>query len=305
MLPSEITLLDPGALRWLFVLPLIWSSWIVQRAIRTRDRRRSSIGRHRASLSPIAGWRRDLATIGLATLTSIALIVAAARPQAIVRVPEYDPFDLIVLLDRSVSMLASDIQPSRLARACQEVDAFLHRRPQNLDRVALVAFAGTPIVTSHLTRDNDILGFFLDSMKHDHTIFYGTDIAATLQSALKVKEVEAPKRRTVAVLLSDGEDHGAPIAPVLDALRRASIPVYSVGVGGDDVATIPAPLGSDTPTVMDDDGRPLLARFSEGTLKRVAAATNGVYYRSTSGAELSSALADIAQREQTPSRFRR
>lgn len=296
----DLRFVEPGALYALGVVPLLWLCWTAQRWLRTRERRRSGL--------PIGGtgWGRlrELAVLACVIIAAAALAVAAARPQAIVRVPEYETFDLIVLIDRSASMLAADIQPSRLSRACLEVQNFLRRKPENIDRVALVAFAGTPIVTSHLTRDQEILAFFLEWMKDDHTPFYGTDLAATLERAVKVAAVEAPARKSVVVLLSDGEDHGDAVSPAIDELRRANIPVYAVGVGGDDPVPIPAPRGSDTPTVLDDDGRPLLARFSERTLQRVAAATDGAYFRSTSGAELSTALTRIAERERTPVAYR-
>jgi Ca-activated chloride channel family protein len=300
----EVRFLEPSAFYGLLVVPLIWICWLLQRWLRDRDRRASGIGATRVRLSTVTGPRRDVVIVVLVTAIGVALIAAAARPQAVVQMPVYETFDLIVLLDRSVSMLAADIQPSRLARACLEVQNFLRHKPDTIDRVALVAFAGTPIVTSHLTRDDEILGFFLDWMKDDRTAFYGTDIAATLQSALRVAQIEAPKRRTVVVLLSDGEDHGEAMTTAIAGLRSASIPVYTVGIGTDDVSTIQAPHGSDTPTLVDDDGRPLLARFSESTLRRVATSTNGAYYRSTSGVELSAALSQIAERERKPVQFR-
>ncbi|MGE0451110.1 MAG: VWA domain-containing protein [Vicinamibacterales bacterium] len=334
---GQFRLVEPDALYALGVLPLLWLAWAAQRWRRSRDRRASGLdgrgfgldgrgsgfgardaapgrrttgsGRRlpmggNGAFLPSTGLRRDITVLALSIAISVALTIAAARPQAIVDVPEYETFDLIIAIDRSASMLATDIQPSRLARACLEVQHFLQRKPPSIDRIALIAFAGTPIVTSHLTRDDEIVGFFLEWMKDDHTPFYGTDLAATLQSTLRVARVEAPERKTVVVLLSDGEDHGETGPAAIDDLRAAGIPVYSIGIGGDEAVTIPAPLGADSPAVLDDDGRPLLARFSEGTLRHVASATNGSYFRSTSGGELSAALTQIAERERKPIAFR-
>jgi Ca-activated chloride channel family protein len=296
--------LQPDAVYWLLLLPLFCCCWLLHRWYRDRRRRASGIGTRLAHLAPLSGFKRDVAVLTVAMIGAAALVFAAARPQAIVRAPQYASTDLILLLDRSASMLAADIKPSRFSRACLEIRNFLIDKPATIDRVGLIAFAGTAIVTSHLTRDLDILFFFLDWMKDDHNPFYGTDLATALESALGVAATESTERRTVVVLVSDGEDHGERLARAIDAFHDSGIPIYSIGVGGDEAVTIPAPRGSDYPTLRDDAGAEMTTTFSETTLRRIATMTNGRYFRSTTGLELATRLAEVAARETRTTEFR-
>jgi Ca-activated chloride channel homolog len=296
--------LEPGAAYWLLMLPIVWACWLLHRWSRDRWRRASGIGAQLGRLAPITAAKRDIAVVTLATVGTAGLVAAAARPQALVSIPQYESIDLIVLLDHSASMLANDIQPSRLGRACLEIQNLLRDKPEAIDRVALIAFANTALVTSHLTHDLDILFFFLDWIKQDANPYYGTDIATGLGSVLTVARAEAPGRRKAVVLVSDGEGHGARLDQVLGEIRRSTIPVYVVGIGGDGAATIPAPPGSDYPRLRDDAGRELTTRFSEVTLRRIATTTGGSYFRSTSGLELAATLADVAARGRRASQVR-
>jgi Ca-activated chloride channel family protein len=300
----SLRFLEPDAAYWLLALPLLWSCWLLHRWYRERRRRVSGIGPRLARLAPLTGLKRDLAVLAMVTIGGAALVSAAARPQAIVRAPQHDPIDLILLLDRSASMLATDVKPSRFGRACLEIGNFLTDKPDTIARVGLIAFSGTAIVTSHLTRDLDILSFFLDWMKDDRHPFYGTDLATVLESALGVARTESPQHRTVVVLVSDGEDHGERLERAIDEFRTSGIPIYAIGVGGDEAVTIPAPRGSDEPTLRDENGDEITTTFNEATLRRVATMTNGRYFRSTTGLELATTLAEVAARETRTIQFR-
>ncbi len=301
---AGLRFLAPDAAYWLLVLPLFWACWLLHRWYRGRRRRASGIGLHHGRLAPLTNAKRDIAVLVLVTVGSAALVFVAARPQAIAKIPQYESFDLIVILDRSASMLATDIKPSRLSRACLEIQNFLRDKPETVDHVALIAFADTAIVTSHLTRDLDILFFFLDWMKQDRDPYYGTDFATAMESALQVARTETPQRRKVVVLVSDGEDHGERLERAIDDFHKSRIPIYAVGVGGESTATIPAPPGSGYPMLMDELGAALTTTFHEGTLRRIATMTNGSYFRSTSGLELAATLDDVASRERRPTNFR-
>jgi len=290
--------MEPSAAYWLAVIPILWCCWLAHRWYRDRRRYRSGIGPQLARLAPLTGPKRDVATLMLATLAATILVAAAARPEAIRNVPQYESVDLILLLDRSASMLATDIQPSRLSRACLEIENLLRDKPPTIDRLALIAFADTAVVTSHLTRDSEILFFFLEWIQQDQHTFYGTNLATALESALAVARTEAPQRRTAIVLISDGEDQGDLLARAVDQVHDARIPVYTIGIGGNAPVAIPAGVGNEHPTLRDDKGAELVTRFSEATLRRIATATNGEFYRSSSGRELGTALTRIAAREQ-------
>src|SRR4029450_5228457 len=84
-----------------------------------------------------------------------ALAFALVRPQArlTTTLPQFEKEDLVIMLDRSASMRAHDISPSRFSRATEEIRTFLRNKPENIDRVGLVGFAGTSVILSYLRRE--------------------------------------------------------------------------------------------------------------------------------------------------------
>ncbi len=96
--------LQPDAAAWLLAIPAVWGAWLLHRWFRDQARRVSGFGPRLTRLTPTAGPRHDLAVVALATVAAAALVCATARPQVRVRTPEPERLDLILLLDRSVSM---------------------------------------------------------------------------------------------------------------------------------------------------------------------------------------------------------
>src|SRR6185295_10503119 len=137
------------------IIPVLVAScglhWRLTRAFR----RRAAIEARFAPLSRRTTWRRDAAIAGASVLAASAIVLALMRPQIVraERVPQYERQDLVVMLDRSMSMRARDIAPSRASRASLELRNLLRQKPEGLDRVGLVGFADTSVVLSYLTSD--------------------------------------------------------------------------------------------------------------------------------------------------------
>ncbi len=229
-----------------------------------------------------------------------ALLLALLRPQVLQarRVPEIERQDLVILLDRSASMHADDIEPSRLGRATLEIRTLLRERPDGIDRVGLVSFADAALILSYLTRDADSLAFYLDWIDRERQTLLGTDVGAALASGRDVAQKDKGASRKLFLLVSDGEDYGATLARELATFREAGYRVHCVGVGGD--APVPVPLldaGGPARVLRDERGQVVRTTFSETTLRQVAAATGGRYVRSRSGHELATAIADIVSGE--------
>lgn len=292
--------LRPDLLAWWPVLPLVVAGWALHWHATRGARRRLPIAVRFATLSRRSTWRRDVAVLSAALLTAAALIFAVMRPQLILahRVADYDRQDLIVMLDRSVSMRARDVTPSRFARAILELRNVLRRTPEGLNRVGLVGFADSAVVLSYLTGDVESVLFYLDWLDADRSVLFGTNIGAALKSAMEIAKKDDRPTRKLFLLVSDGEDFGTELRAALETVRAEGFRVDCIGVGSEAAVPIPLTQGEGEETFLRDDaGRRVTTKFEEATLRRIAASTGGRFVRSTTGTELARALADIVQGE--------
>ena len=296
-----MTFVRPDLASTLLALPLVAAAWLAHRRFRRAFRRRAAVAPRFLSMSQRTGPAREWAVLAAGLLAATSLSLAVMRPRATVthRVPEYERQDLIVLLDRSASMLARDIRPSRFARATLDLRNLVKARPPGVSRIALIGFAETPVVLAYPTADVDSLLFYFDWLDADATPLLGTDLGAALTSATAVAERDDPRARKVFLVVSDGEDHGSGLAAAIADATAKGYRINCIGIGAERAVPIdlPQPGGQTTP-MLDDTGRPVTTRFSEGTLRRIAGATGGQYVRSTTGAELQRAIASIVTGEQ-------
>lgn len=287
--------LHPELASWLLALPVAVAWWTFRRHARLTFLRDAALGERARAASQLATTRTDLAALGLALLTFTALVVAAMRPQLLSewRLPDYERRDLVLVLDRSMSMRATDVAPTRFARAVAEIKAFLEEKPAEIDRVALVGFSNAAIPISHFTRSVDSLLFYLDWLAEDSRPNFGTDIGTALLTASDVIERDGLPTSKVVLVISDGEDEGEVLESAVTELRRAGVTIYSIGVGGSRPIDVPVPADDGN----GDAGWSLTVTFDEATLRNIAAAGAGRYYRSQTGLALRDAMRDLAARE--------
>jgi Ca-activated chloride channel family protein len=292
--------LRPDLIHWWQVLPLLIGCWAVRLHYLRGLRRGAAVAPRFAALSRRSGQRREVAVLGLGLLAAGALVAALIRPQALLaaRAPELERQDLVLILDRSASMRAHDVSPSRASRATLEIRNFLQHKPEAIDRVGLVSFADASLILSYLTVDLDNISFYLDWIDRDRESLLGTDIGAALKSAREVVKKDGRPTQKLFLLLSDGEDYGAELDRQLDAFRADGLRVHCIGIGSDEDVPVPIvqPDGREAP-LRDEEGRPVKTHYAEATLRRVAAVTGGRYLRSTTGGELARAMADIVRGE--------
>lgn len=268
----------------LFLLPLIWALWTITSRNRQRVRRPWIQSPVLTRISRLSTMRRRRLVLVFGSIAIFLFIGALMRPQIEIthRVPEYEKHDLILMLDRSLSMTAEDIPPSRFVRAKQEIRNFLLHKPEAIDRVALVTFAGTSLILSYPTHDIENVLFYLDWIEEDDRPQYGTDIGAAVESALEVTQKDRSSNKKIYVLISDGEDHGTRLEQAVGAMRDEGAHVHSIGIGTPREVPIPMKAG----TQPDE----LRTTFNETTLRWVSQSTGGMYFRSTIGNELSAAM---------------
>ena len=294
--------LHPDMAMWLLAVPAAAAGWLVQVLYKYAVRRRTAVQDRFAPLSRRSTIRRDSAIVGLAALTISLLVASLAQPQLLrERIePQYERQSLIIILDRSVSMRARDILPSRAERALIEIKNFLRRKPDAIERVGLVGFAGSPVILAYLTKDLDSVMFYLDWIAEDPTILYGTDMGGALTSALEVTHRDRDPSGThkLFLVISDGEDQSGGVAAAVAAVKAEHIRVHCIGIGSPIESLIPVGFeGGRDVFLRDDDGNMMTTRFNETTLRSMAEATGGVYVRATHGGDLRDAIETIARSE--------
>jgi Ca-activated chloride channel family protein len=178
------------------------------------------------------GWRRH-ATVTLHLAALAALVVALARPQTTHAVP-VEQASVVIATDRSGSMLAKDVSPSRLVAARRAAESFLDSVPGDL-RVGAVAFNHQATVLQSPTRDHDAVKAALRGVRAAGSTATGDALAAALKllrDARRTGAGRAGAAPAAVVLLSDGKSvRGRDALEVAGEARRAKIPVYTVALG--------------------------------------------------------------------------
>jgi Ca-activated chloride channel family protein len=311
-------LLWPGSLLLLGLIPLIIAAYIwVLRRRRRFVVRYSSLSLIREALPRHSRLRRHL-PFALLMLALGSLVVALGRPVAVVSVPTGQT-TIILAIDVSRSMCATDIAPNRLVAAQEAALSFIRsQRPGT--QMSVVAFAGFAEVVQPPTTDQDALVAAIESLTTGRRTAIGSGILTSLDAIAESDESVAPSTReqssdseptpvprgayapAIIVLLTDGVSNAGPL-PV-DAAQQAAdrgVRVYTIGFGTASESSNPfcAPqlLGGG-----QFDGGPqggaggfggggggfggFRRGIDEEALKEVSALTDGEYYAAESASEL-------------------
>ena len=199
--------------------------------------------------------------------------IAIANP----RIPESSGevrkgIDVVVALDVSGSMLATDVAPDRLTRAKQFISKFIDRLQD--DRTSLVLFAGNGYIRTPLTFDKGATRMFVSVADPGSVREQGTNISDALDKAEFVFGEQTERFRTV-ILITDGETHDDNALATARRLAERGIMVNTVGIGSEEGST----LTDSTGNVKQNEGQVVVSKLNEEILKQLAAATNGVYVR--------------------------
>jgi Ca-activated chloride channel homolog len=184
--------------------------------------------------------------------------------------------DVIFVLDLSKSMLARDVQPSRLDRAKLAVLDYVHR--QQGGRVGLVVFAGSAFLRCPLTLDYAAFEESVTEATPDDLYVPGSDLARGIISAKNAFEKTAERR--VIVLITDGEDLEKTGIKAAQEFARDGVIVFALGVGTPAGTTVQViQQNGQVAPLLDASGQPVVSRLDEETLRAIAEATGGTYRR--------------------------
>jgi Ca-activated chloride channel homolog len=267
---------DPERL-WLAVAMLaVAVAYVVLQVRRGRFAARYASPGMLAKLAPRRpGWRRHLSAVAFVALLAL-LITAFARPGADARVPR-DRATIIIAMDISSSMVASDIKPNRIEAAKKAAAEFVDRLPARFN-VGLVTFNSSASVAVPPTTDHEALKAELDRLHTRSSTAIGEAIFASLAAIanLDPQAAEDPPPAHI-VLLSDGDSTtGRPVEQAAQAAVDAHVPVSTIAYG--------TPNGT-------LHGKPVPA--DANLLRQLAETTKGKFYQAASGEELRGVYADV------------
>jgi Ca-activated chloride channel family protein len=240
------------------------------------------------------GWRRHVPPLFLG-LALAALIVAVARPSAVMTLPAQHE-TVILAMDVSGSMRASDVEPNRLAAAQAAAKAFIADQPDSV-RIAIVAFAGTATVAQAPTKNKEDLYAAIDRFQLQRATAIGSAIIVSLATLfpdggydVSAYSYGAEKRRppanfkpvppgsygsAVIILLTDGQRTTGPDSVLAARLAaERGVRIFTVGVG--------TPEGK----IVGFDGWSMHVRLDEETLRAIADLTRGEYFYAGNAVDL-------------------
>lgn len=274
----------------LYLLYLGWKSGVAR-----------TFGDHQviAQLMPDISPARSHIRFALILLTLGGVLLALANPQVGSKIEKAQRkgVDLVVALDVSNSMLAQDIQPSRIERARQSIARLIDELEN--DRIGLIVFAGKAYTQLPITTDYSAAKMMLNTVRPDMVPVQGTAIGQAIDMAMASFKDE--KTGKAIIIITDGENHDE------DALKKAAdaadagIKVYTIGMGLSEGA--PIPIYKDGEIVgfkKDQSGSTVITRLDETMLTKIAEAGNGIYVRaSNTQAGLRKVFDEISKMEKT------
>lgn len=290
------------ALLWsLLVLPVLAAFYVwLWRRHRRQVLRYAGLDMVKSALAARSAWRRHLPPLlylaGLA-----AMLVAVARPSAVITLPVTEQ-TILLAMDISGSMRATDVAPNRLAAAQAAARSFVEVLPGDT-RVGIVAFAATAALVQAPTRSRDDVLAAVDRFQLQRGTAIGSGLVLALATLLPEAGIDprllvddgepaspgerkddGPPREPVpagsypycaVVLLTDGERTTGPTVEVAAKLAADhGVRVYTVGVGTAEGG------------VVGYEGWSMRVRLDEASLKTIADTTRGEYFHAGDAEQL-------------------
>jgi len=309
---------SPEALWLLLAGPLLAAAY----ALLMRRRRRialrfPSLAPLREAMGPRQSLRRHVPPL-LALLAILAAIVAVARPTATITLPS-DKRTIVMAIDVSLSMRASDIEPNRLVAAQNAAREFVRKQPDDT-RVGIVTFAGTAQLVQPPTKDREELLAAIDRFGLQRATAIGSGLLVSLAALFPDEDFDIEKavlggtstrermralqppaaaprkaapepvppgsfRSGAIILLTDGRRTTGPDPLEVAALAaKRGVRVFTVGFGK---------IGGGQAEI---EGYSMYMAFDETTLKSIAGITQGEYFHAPGAEELVKIYDAIAAR---------
>ena len=265
---------NPTYLWLLLLIPLL--AMIYLYSLRQSKRRLKRFGSLKLmhQLSPMVSPRRTLIKFVLAELILTLLILIVAHPQIgnkIANNTSREGIEVIMALDISNSMLATDVVPSRLDKSKLMVEGLMNKFTKN--KLGLIVFAGDAFVQLPITSDYVSAKMFLDNINPSLIGTQGTDIGKAINLAMHSFTPNTQTGKAI-VVITDGEDNEGGAEAMAKQAQEKGIKVFILGIGSTQGTTIPMPNGED---LRDANGNIVKTHLNEEMCKKIADAGHGVY----------------------------
>ena len=277
--------LSPEFLWLLLALPAIAATYLLVLKRKKRSALRyANLELVKEAMGKGLWWRRHLPPAILFAALA-AMLTAIARPSAVITLPTHHE-TVILAIDVSGSMRASDVQPSRIEAAQAAARAFIAQQPRST-RIGVVAFAGSAALVQAPTSNRQDLRAAIDQLQLQHATAVGSGILVSLKALFPQQDFDLKKKPEgkparpgsyasgAVILLTDGQTTAGP-DPV-EAARVAAdhgVRVYTVGVG------------TDSGQILTGEGWSMRVRLDEEALKAIADLTRAEYFYAGSAGDL-------------------
>lgn len=202
--------------------------------------------------------------------------------------------NLLILLDISRSMQVTDVSPSRLSRAKQEIQDLVTLN--RLVRIGLIAFASVPHVVTPITEDMSTVINSLPALETDLIELQGSRLLEALDRAeILLTGLPNDSAKTV-VIISDGDFDEPGLGDKVRQIAKQNIKFITLGIGTIDGGTVPDKRGG---ALLDRRRQPIISSLNVNELTRLAEAGGGFYQEASFLQNDSEAILDAAARSQT------
>lgn len=266
---------SPWALLWLLAIPVLVAAYALHQRRRGRYAARWGRPELMPNLVDRAPGRRRYLPVAILLAALAALILGVARPHATVSVPREEA-TVLLAIDTSRSMGATDVYPSRLAAAQDAANRFVDAVPKKY-RIGVVSFSTRAQIAIAPTDDRALVHQAIATLHPGEGTAIGDAVLLSARLGLRQRAKDGSVPPTSVLLISDGARDGGRTSPIAaaQAARRQHVPVYTVSLGtpqgvvrhelpGGYVETIQVPPSPETLQV--------IARTSGGEFFRAATA---------------------------------
>lgn len=289
---------DPSYLYLLSLIPLLAIIRIfVARNQRHKIRRLGDVELIRQLIPGVSKWRPFFKFILLEMILTL-LIIMLARPQMGTSISheKRTGIETIIALDVSNSMLAQDVEPSRLDRSKMMIENLVDNFKD--DKVGLIVFAGDAFVQLPITSDYVSAKMFLSDISPAMIATQGTDIARAIDMAMHSFTQQKGIGKAI-IVITDGENHEGGAVEAANAARKDGMRVYVLGVGSTKGSPIPIPGSGDY--MKDNSGSTVMSALNEDMCRQIAKAGGGAYIHVDNNVnaqdQLNSELDKLARKE--------